>query len=180
MPLVKWTQIGHAAIRFPQITETGKRYGGGRGIRTPGTLSSSTVFKTAGFNHSPIPPFIILSDSFILRTMSQCRFRLFCLSGHDCHRFQLTLKRVHGALRLSGFSLDSIRNRRPPVVLKQQRVESARWVRPSHVWGDHLSGNSPGIQRDARIAGKERRSGARGLSDVSTSFSSRAETIRLP
>ena|ERR1039458_7597660 len=30
--------------------------GGGRGIRTPGTLSGTTVFKTAGFNRSPIPP----------------------------------------------------------------------------------------------------------------------------
>ena len=30
--------------------------GGGRGIRTPGTLSGTTVFKTAGINHSPIPP----------------------------------------------------------------------------------------------------------------------------
>ena len=30
--------------------------GGGRGIRTPGTLSGSTVFKTAALNHSAIPP----------------------------------------------------------------------------------------------------------------------------
>ena len=30
--------------------------GGGRGIRTPVHLSTQTVFKTAGFNHSPIPP----------------------------------------------------------------------------------------------------------------------------
>ena len=30
--------------------------GGGRGIRTPGTLTRSTVFKTAAFNHSAIPP----------------------------------------------------------------------------------------------------------------------------
>src|SRR5208282_3378214 len=30
--------------------------GGGRGIRTPGTLSGTTVFKTAGINRSPIPP----------------------------------------------------------------------------------------------------------------------------
>ncbi len=30
--------------------------GGGRGIRTPGTLTGTTVFKTAGFNRSPIPP----------------------------------------------------------------------------------------------------------------------------
>ncbi len=31
-------------------------YGGGRGIRTPEPLTGLTVFKTAGFNHSPIPP----------------------------------------------------------------------------------------------------------------------------
>ena len=30
--------------------------GGGGGIRTPGTLASSTVFKTAAFNHSATPP----------------------------------------------------------------------------------------------------------------------------
>ena len=30
--------------------------GGGRGIRTPETLSGSTVFKTAAINHSAIPP----------------------------------------------------------------------------------------------------------------------------
>ena len=36
-------------------------YGGGGGIRTPETLSSLTVFKTAGFNRSPTPPFLILT-----------------------------------------------------------------------------------------------------------------------
>ena len=30
--------------------------GGGGGIRTPGTLARSTVFKTAAFNHSATPP----------------------------------------------------------------------------------------------------------------------------
>ncbi len=30
--------------------------GGGRGIRTPGRLAPTTVFKTAAFNHSAIPP----------------------------------------------------------------------------------------------------------------------------
>ena len=34
--------------------------GGGGGIRTPETLSGLTVFKTAGFNHSPTPPLVIL------------------------------------------------------------------------------------------------------------------------
>ncbi len=37
--------------------------GGGRGIRTPERVTPLTVFKTAGFNHSPIPPFIIVADS---------------------------------------------------------------------------------------------------------------------
>ena len=37
--------------------------GGGGGIRTPEALSSLTVFKTAGFNRSPTPPFLILTYS---------------------------------------------------------------------------------------------------------------------
>jgi hypothetical protein len=36
--------------------------GGGGGIRTPETLSSLTVFKTAGFNRSPTPPFTIVTQ----------------------------------------------------------------------------------------------------------------------
>jgi hypothetical protein len=35
--------------------------GGGGGIRTPETLSSLTVFKTAGFNRSPTPPFLSIT-----------------------------------------------------------------------------------------------------------------------
>ncbi len=33
-----------------------RKSGGGRGIRTPGTLPGTAVFKTARFNHSRIPP----------------------------------------------------------------------------------------------------------------------------
>jgi hypothetical protein len=40
-----------------------QKYGGGGGIRTPETLSSLTVFKTAGFNRSPTPPFLIITNS---------------------------------------------------------------------------------------------------------------------
>src|ERR1019366_3557129 len=36
--------------------ENARLRGGGGGIRTPETLSGLTVFKTAGFNHSPTPP----------------------------------------------------------------------------------------------------------------------------
>src|SRR3569832_1319494 len=47
---------GNPKISLARSGPSGKVYGGGRGIRTPGTLSSTTVFKTAGFNRSPIPP----------------------------------------------------------------------------------------------------------------------------
>ncbi len=36
--------------------------GGGRGIRTPERVTPLTVFKTAAFNHSAIPPLTILAD----------------------------------------------------------------------------------------------------------------------
>src|SRR5207253_10612594 len=32
------------------------RFGGGRGIRTPGTLPGTVVFKTTAIDHSAIPP----------------------------------------------------------------------------------------------------------------------------
>ena len=35
--------------------------GGGGGIRTPEALSGLTVFKTAGFNRSPTPPFLSIT-----------------------------------------------------------------------------------------------------------------------
>jgi len=69
--------------------------------------SAGSVFKTAGFNHSPIPPVTILPEP------------------EDYAIF---------------------------------------------------SGNKPGIQRDARAAGKVRRSGARGLSDTSTPLPRKADT----
>jgi hypothetical protein len=37
--------------------------GGGRGIRTPESLSTLTVFKTGAFNHSAIPPLTMLADA---------------------------------------------------------------------------------------------------------------------
>src|ERR1019366_388132 len=41
--------------------ENARLRGGGGGIRTPETLSGLTVFKTAGFNHSPTPPLLSLT-----------------------------------------------------------------------------------------------------------------------
>src|SRR5438270_9021532 len=54
----RYTLTGHAlgtnGPTAPKLLKVTKTNGGGRGIRTPGTLSSSTVFKTAGLNRSPI------------------------------------------------------------------------------------------------------------------------------
>ena len=53
--------------------------GGGRGIRTPGTLSSTAVFKTACFNRSHIPPheptsfFSLLYDHLFFGSSFLCR-----------------------------------------------------------------------------------------------------------
>ena len=47
--LVKTNGSWHEGLLWGQT-------GGGRGIRTPGTLSGTTVFKTVGINRSPIPP----------------------------------------------------------------------------------------------------------------------------
>jgi hypothetical protein len=43
-----------------------KSNGGGRGIRTPGTVSRTVVFKTTRFNRSRIPPARIVELSFSL------------------------------------------------------------------------------------------------------------------
>ena len=39
-----------------QSTEDSEENGGRRGIRTPGTVTGSAVFKTAAFDHSAILP----------------------------------------------------------------------------------------------------------------------------
>jgi hypothetical protein len=63
-------------LGYPQLSLTGlaqpkppkaAKAGGGRGIRTPGAVSRTAVFKTACFNHSHIPPRRATSN-FKLRT----------------------------------------------------------------------------------------------------------------
>ena len=54
-----------------------ERSGGGGGIRTPETLSSLTVFKTAGFNRSPTPPLAILTH-----LSGKCAFRRCLVVAH--------------------------------------------------------------------------------------------------
>jgi hypothetical protein len=49
--------------------------GGGAGIRTPGTLSSTSVFKTDAINRSATPPFF------------NCQTRSFALAGAKVEEF---------------------------------------------------------------------------------------------
>src|SRR5579863_993195 len=91
-------------------------YGGGRGIRTPGTLSGTTVFKTAGINRSPIPPHFHEGISLVyLNEISTLReacsehptacFRLFesprleCLRACNGSRLEECGRRVSGFVR---------------------------------------------------------------------------------
>ena len=53
------TTLGHfrrERERAPTATPVGGRLGGGRGIRTPGAIADTTVFKTVSFGHSDSPP----------------------------------------------------------------------------------------------------------------------------
>src|SRR5437870_13353605 len=50
-----------SVFNFPPlrpIDEIPKRFGGGRGIRTPGTVAGSVVFKTTAIDRSAIPPYM--------------------------------------------------------------------------------------------------------------------------
>ena len=71
--------------------------GGGRGIRTPERVTPLTVFKTAAFNHSAIPPSSILPDLIALPILSRCCLLLFSLPRHDCHYFVTGRQGRHGA-----------------------------------------------------------------------------------
>src|SRR5580698_7924831 len=83
-----------AARKSTQITETKKlKPNGGRGIRTPERVTPLTVFKTAGFNHSPIPPSSILPDFIALELLSLLGFPL---ARQHCHWFVTTGRALHG------------------------------------------------------------------------------------
>jgi hypothetical protein len=47
---------GFAWYQRTALDNGGQKYGGGGGIRTPGELAPSTVFKTAAIDHSATPP----------------------------------------------------------------------------------------------------------------------------
>ena len=69
------------ASRFQPGPGRAPKSGGGRGIRTPERVTPLTVFKTAAFNHSAIPPSFILPDSIVLRGLSHRHFGFFSFLG---------------------------------------------------------------------------------------------------
>src|SRR4029453_17451103 len=56
---------GGLTNRSRERSERSAKAGGGEGIRTPGTLPGTAVFKTAAIDHSATPP----SDTNSLRTV---------------------------------------------------------------------------------------------------------------
>ena len=49
---------------MPNIAEEHAVFSGGEGIRTPGTVAGTAVFKTAAFDHSATPPSTSVCSSF--------------------------------------------------------------------------------------------------------------------
>jgi hypothetical protein len=79
-------------ICYPCLRTGQSDCGGGRGIRTPERVTPLTVFKTAGFNHSPIPPIPILPDFIHLTALSLPRSTRL---RHNCHWFGTTSNRLN-------------------------------------------------------------------------------------
>ena len=52
----KWAEFAHLVESKGRNSLQLRLSGGGRGIRTPGTVSRTVVFKTTRFNRSRIPP----------------------------------------------------------------------------------------------------------------------------
>jgi hypothetical protein len=52
----QWAEFASLAGNISRNSLQRRLRGGGRGIRTPGTVSRTSVFKTDCFNHSHIPP----------------------------------------------------------------------------------------------------------------------------
>ena len=95
--------------------------GGGRGIRTPGTLSSTAVFKTACFNRSHIPPrFRSGLHSLVYSTFGFFGIGVGCtLVAH--RRFE----RLHcrQTARIGGIGLDVRLPRYADVAVPQNRLD---------------------------------------------------------
>jgi len=62
-------------LLFGNRWDGGRLSGGGRGIRTPGTVSRTAVFKTACFNRSHIPPREYQSFYDVLVNVSEAGIR---------------------------------------------------------------------------------------------------------
>ena len=78
MDLVDSTPPNTRVLNLQKSREKSVFLNGGGGIRTPGTLSRPTVFKTVAFSHSATPPCLFYKD---LR-------RIADLASHDDNRIQ--------------------------------------------------------------------------------------------
>jgi hypothetical protein len=72
---IQGTASTKGAILWPPLCTLPSMIGGGRGIRTPGDLSATTVFKTVAIVHSAIPPVVKILSRPRREVNSQARNR---------------------------------------------------------------------------------------------------------
>ena len=107
-------------------------YGGGRGIRTPEPLSGLTVFKTAGFNRSPIPPLRLISADPIIHPGCSNGLSFCELKADRPRRCKPSLRPI-GRPRRSGPLV-----KHPPTILpKMLRRATSSFIRPAMFSASH-------------------------------------------
>ncbi len=67
------------AIKKSRLTAGLNYFGGERGIRTPGTLAGTTVFKTAAFDHSAISPGAKVDSFFNFSNTLKKKMNFICV-----------------------------------------------------------------------------------------------------
>src|SRR2546427_11938656 len=99
--------------------------GGEGGIRTPGTVSRTPVFKTGAFNHSATSPTttVLLQSAECLELKQRCSFVCNRLAGRDpgvqwfqdrCHQPLGHLSGYYGLLLLRGIETAGTPQTPPP------------------------------------------------------------------
>jgi hypothetical protein len=80
---MRWTNAAPASM--PDVSVVFLRIGGERGIRTPGTLPGSVVFKTTAIDHSAISPYLYFIREFtrLSSTASFSRIKVDTMHSAD-------------------------------------------------------------------------------------------------
>ncbi len=118
--------------------------GGGRGIRTPERVTPLTVFKTAAFNHSAIPPKTMVANSAAPRVLGSGRHRVVGqeLLGIGLPRFGRSCRGGSGPEEMNGENRPGAEwpTQRRGAVLKNAFIGRSATLRPSVTSGASRDG----------------------------------------